>query len=814
MKRIIYFALSSLLFLIPRAALAQNTSIIIGTNPSTSNGPQFIVDGTGYISTQVFVWPVGSVHTVQFPYSLDNNGAALPYQSQLNDTIRFTFGGWVASNSNFVGGDNPLVTLTADPSMKSFIATVSELVQVSINFGATPNPICSGAANSAPTTGAYSGIIYVAGACVGSSLVEYVPAGPLVLQAFPYPGWVFTGWDISGNYVLSATASYNITAPTNITPEFTVAKRVNFFTNPLGLQVLVDGSPINTPSTAIVTNPDGSCALYQQVSAGAPAGFPARCLGEFDFAPGSPHTIGAPTPQQDNMQGTWVFNQYSNGLGQNAPYIAPTNTQVADTLTANFVVGVHVSLYTVPQGFKIMVDGTDSYPGYTFIWGQGQTHQVSAESPQTDSKGRVWGYSSWSDGGSQSHAITVGATNGLVVSATYTELSQITFTSSQPGMAFSVDGASCITPCVVSKTAGSTSTVSAPPLVPFAAGSRNTFTGWSDGASDATRTVSYSQNSLTLTANYQTSYQLTAASNPTAGGTFTYSPTTPDGYFPSGAQVSVTAVPAVGYKFIKWTGSLAGAINSGTVQMAGPQSVTANYLSVPFIPPAGIQSATGPTTSGAVAAGSIISIYGQNLAPAFALGPSNPLSQTIGGTTVTVGSFILPLVFVSPTLIGAQVPWELAPGTYTLNVNTQGQAAVPGQFTVARDAPGVFTQANAQQEPLVLALHQDGSLISFSSPAIQGEQITIYGTGFGPYDQPATDGFPAGSGTTFNLADALVLANATGPIPTDFAGAADGIVGTAVVKVTVGSLLPPGTTQTLTLTINGVASMPFVLPLQ
>ena len=286
------------------------------------------------------------------------------------------------------------------------------------------------------------------------------------------------------------------------------------------------------------------------------------------------------------------------------------------------------------------------------------------------------------------HTITAGATNGLIVAANYAELSQITLNSSVTGMAFTVDGTSCPTPCSVSKANGSTSTVSVPPSVPFAPGSRYDFTGWSDGITSTTRTITYTQNSLALTANYTTSYQLTTASNPAPGGTFALSPGTSDGYFLSGTQVHVTAVAALGYKFAHWTGALAGGINSGSVQMNGPQTVVADYATVPYISPAGIQSATGPTVDGSVAAGSIISIYGQSLAPTFMLGTTPQLAQTVNGTAVTVGSFILPLVYVSPTLISAQVPWELGPGTYTLTVNTQGQDPIPGQFTVSRYSPG------------------------------------------------------------------------------------------------------------------------------
>lgn len=813
MKRFIYFALSSLL--IPTATLAQNTSITIGTNPTTPNGPLYIVDGTGYQATQVFVWPVGSKHIVQFPFSLDSNGNALPYQSVANDTMRFTFGGWTANNPNFNQGSNPAVTITAEPGFTSFIASVSETVEVNINLNSESqlaNADCTGAPSDAGT-GANEGIIYLDGTCIGNPTTLYLPIGTHTINAFPYPGWVFYGISINANPYGPSTG-FNLVGPSLIIPEFSIAKRVIFMTNPPGLQVLVDGATVSTPVSPASTSSGGCTPNYNALPPNAPAGFPTLCVGEFDFLPGSTHTIGAPSPQLDNMQGTWVFEQFSNGLTQNSTYVVPNTTTYADTLTAGFAPGVHVSLFTVPAGLKLMIDGRDNWPGYTFIWGQGETHQVSAETPQTQA-GRTWTFSSWSDGGAQSHAVVVptGVT-GLSLSATYGELSQITFTSSPPGLTFTVDGATCTTPCVANKAAGSTSTVVIPGSVPYAAGSRYDFTSWSDGGSGSTRTITYNSGAQTLTANYQTSYQLTLASNPAKGGTFTLSPTSPDGYYASGTQVSVTAVPAPGYKFVEWTGALSTFVNPSSIPMNAPFAVTANYISVPYIPPAGVQSVTGPTPDGSVAAGSIISIYGQSLAPALIVGPSNPLSQVLGTTTITVGSFILPLVYVSPTLIAAQLPWELQPGTYTLNVNTQGQPSIPAQFTVSRDAPGAFQQSNPQQLPLVLALHQDGTLVTFSSPAIQGEQITIYGTGFGPYAQPQIDGFPAASNVTDDLADSLVLMSEGGPIPTDWAGAATGIVGVAVVQVTIGNAFPPSSNVNLTIQVNGVNSMPFVLPIQ
>lgn len=817
MKRTFLFIFFCLLT--SSAIFAQNTSIVIGTNPTTSNGPDFIVDGTSYATTQVFVWPVGSKHTVQFPFSLDNNGNALPYQAQQNGTIEFTFGGWVASNPNIGNLSSSVITVTADPSLTSLYASVTEAVEVTMNFGpiTTLNPNCSGAPSDAPTTGSYPGLVYFNGSCYGSTLTSFLTIGSYTLSAFPYPGWVFYAYNIGGQYIYTSIATVNVQSPITITPMFSLAKRVDFMTNPPGLEVLVDGSTIATPFSPASTSTGGCTPDYTRIPPGAPAGFPALCTGEFDFLPGSTHTIGAPSPQYSQQAvGEYVFEQFSNGAGQNSPYVAPQNVDVADTLTAGFVPGVPVTLFTTPQGLKLTVDGNANLPAYTFEWGQGETHTITAVSPQTDSKGRVWTFSSWSDGGAQSHTVTVptNSTSGITLGATYTEQGQSTITSSPPGLTFTIDGNTCTTPCTVNKAAGATSTIVIPSSVPVSTGMRYDFQSWSDGSTATTRTITYTSSAFTLSANYQTSFQLTGAASPAKAGSFTFNPTSPDGYYASGTQVAITAVAVGGYKFVEWTGSLAGTINPSTLQMSSPLAVVANFVSVPYIPPAGIQSATGPTVDGSVAAGSLISIYGQSLAPALAIGPSDPLAQQIAGTTVTVGGYILPLMFVSPTLINAQVPWEIQPGTYTLTVENTGQPNVPATLVISAVSPGAFTQPNAQQLPLVLATHQNGTPVTLDSPAIQGEQITIYGTGFGPYDQPAVDGFPAAAGSTYNLLDPIVINSDIGPLQPDWAGAATGLVGVAVAQLTIGPNFPTATNLNITITVNGKNSTALVLPLQ
>ncbi len=280
------------------------------------------------------------------------------------------------------------------------------------------------------------------------------------------------------------------------------------------------------------------------------------------------------------------------------------------------------------------------------------------------------------------------------------------------------------------------------------------------------------------------------------------------------AQVAVTVTPNNGYKFMSWGGDLSGSFATGILTMSTPHNVIASLASVPFIPPAGIESAAGPTPDGSVASGSLIAIYGQNLAPSFQIGPSSPLSQTIDNVTVTVNSQLLPLVFVSPGQVAAQIPWETPPGNYTLLVHSTGQPDISGPITVSRDAPAIFTQPNPQNLPLVLALHQDGTVVTLASPALRNEQISIYGTGFGPYTDQIPDGFPPPAANTFLVVDPITVTCGPVQVQPDWAGAATGMVGMTIVKITITDAFPFSTTANLAIAVNGKTSTPVSLPLQ
>lgn len=244
--------------------------------------------------------------------------------------------------------------------------------------------------------------------------------------------------------------------------------------------------------------------------------------------------------------------------------------------------------------------------------------------------------------------------------------------------------------------------------------------------------------------------------------------------------------------------------------MAAPQTIVALLDKVPFIAPAGVQNAAGVTPSSKVAPGSIIAIYGESLAPSLEVGPVNPLQQSLNGVSVSVNDLILPLMFVSPGQINAQLPWELADGNYTMEIHSLGQPDVTGKFTVARNAPGLFTQT-VQGQQYAIAFHEDGSLITPSSPAKSGETVGLLGTGLGPFQSDLIDGFfpidppPA-------LADSVKITAGSHSPATIWAGAAPGYTGLALTKFEV----PSGSSGTLavTISVNSVKSNTVNLPVE
>lgn len=135
---------------------------------------------------------------------------------------------------------------------------------------------------------------------------------------------------------------------------------------------------------------------------------------------------------------------------------------------------------------------------------------------------------------------------------------------------------------------------------------------------------------------------------------------------------------------------------SGNDLLAGTErGVFINRGLVAATPFAGI-SAASYATSGPLAAASIVSGFGVNLAATTEVAASLPLPTELGGVTVRVRDSagverLAPLFFISPLQVNYLLPDGLAEGTATVTLVNTDQSIALGMVQIAAVAPGIFT---------------------------------------------------------------------------------------------------------------------------
>ena len=747
-------------------AASTISSTAVSTQPS---GAVFYVDGQRFDQPATFLWPQGSKHTLNID----------AVQPAAYTKVSYSFTGW-SDSAGAIPGSSPMLIVTADPSITYYQAAVTVDYAVSLNFFACDS--ADPAACDSPGTVFVNDIPYVRNTDV------YLAGGStVVLRAVPNPGYVFTGWLPGyGNATQAYVNSFTLNQPVTVYPQFRRAGTVNLVSSPPGLAVLADTTQVQTPVT-------------------------------LDWATGTTHTVGAVTPQADPRGNFWVFDSWSDAGDATHAYTMPAQASV--TLTATYKAGGRVSLTTNPPGLKLVIDGRDNWPGYNFLWGAGQKHTIMAPQLQVDANGHGWSFKSWSNGGAAAQTLVLSDADvaaGVRLTASFAPSSQTTgqatIQSSPSGVAVAVDGSDCLTPCTLVRTLGSLVHVSAPSTVPSGGDTRLQFAGWADGSA-GDRTITITATPQTLSANYRINYLLACTADPASAVTWQMAPASTDGFYPAGTAVAISITVASGYRFDGWGGDASGTALTITQTMDRPHSIWPKLTRVAANGLDGIRNAAGDTPEAALAPGSLISIYGAQMASSMEAGPDSPLAQTLAGVSVMVGNRVLPLLFVSPGQINAQLPSGLPDGEQTLTVHSVGQPDATGTFMVERNAPGLFFEQIAGR-PYMIALHEDGSLVTPQSPARRGELIDVLGTGFGPYQVQPPDGFAAPDSDAYKLADKAELVFQDKVIEPEFAGAAPGRVGITVIRFRIVDPLPAASTIEIKARVNGHESNTVLLTVE
>lgn len=149
------------------------------------------------------------------------------------------------------------------------------------------------------------------------------------------------------------------------------------------------------------------------------------------------------------------------------------------------------------------------------------------------------------------------------------------------------------------------------------------------------------------------------------------------------------------------------------------------------------------------APGSLVSLFGSNLSPVSQASSVVPLPTALGESCLTVNGLLIPMIFVSPTQINAQLPYQVD-GNVTMILRTPGGVSDNYNLTVQTTAPSIFRSMvagfDAGVPTIVRARNQE--LVTLSNPIHREDTITIYLTGLGNTTPAMEAGVAAGSAPT------------------------------------------------------------------
>lgn len=219
----------------------------------------------------------------------------------------------------------------------------------------------------------------------------------------------------------------------------------------------------------------------------------------------------------------------------------------------------------------------------------------------------------------------------------------------------------------------------------------------------------------------------------------------------------------------------------------------------------GVVSAAKSTPGAPIAQGSLISIYGTQLAGSIETAMGLPLETDLNDVEVAIGTTSLPLLYVSPTQINAIIPYDLPANSSTALVVQRGltstlSAVVPIQ--ISETQPAVFS-----------ILDQNNQLLGPHNPTKAGNIVIIYCTGLGPVTGGVSAGTAAPSSppaTTTNLVSVTIGGE---PASVEFSGLAPGFTGLYQLNVLVPQV-QSGDAVSVVVKAGGLASTLVTIPIQ
>jgi uncharacterized protein (TIGR03437 family) len=228
-----------------------------------------------------------------------------------------------------------------------------------------------------------------------------------------------------------------------------------------------------------------------------------------------------------------------------------------------------------------------------------------------------------------------------------------------------------------------------------------------------------------------------------------------------------------------------------------------------------INSIVNAATFGGVgpAAGSLATIFGTELATSVRTANSIPLPEQLASTRVNVGGVAAPLLYVSPTQINFQVPWQVCcpGGGVAVSVSVAPNLSNVFTLDVSASGPAVFMVDLLTGQGAVLIANTNIYAASVGSvpgaparPALRGEFLTVYCVGLGPVSNSPPSGTAASSDSPSRVLDPVQVRVGGAVASAILAGLAPNFVGLYQVDFQVPFNAPIGAAIPLTVTVSNL----------
>ncbi|MFN0101046.1 MAG: M12 family metallopeptidase [Bryobacteraceae bacterium] len=475
--------------------------------------------------------------------------------------------------------------------------------------------------------------------------------------------------------------------------------------NPSGLEATVDGERVRTPAA-------------------------------FDWPVGSRHTLSVADVTIDNAE--LRFGRWSD-FGDR------THTVVASADATVFTAHMR-RLFRLPVAANPAAGGRVAVRPETEdgLIPDGRRTELQAEPAEGFAFTNWSGFGFFSTHGSANPIRFPMSSPQLTYTASFSRSALTTVTTAPPGLRIVVDGTASTSPRQFVWTAGTRHDISIETVNQTTLGGAAThaFRAWSDGGGQR-HSVTAAADGGTVTAEFDTQYQVLTAASPMAGGSVVIDPPPVNGFLPAGAAVTITAAPNNGFAFAGWGGNLPGGEARKSVTVEGVLDVQARFAQPATLTAAGLVN--GATfISGPIAPGQIVTLFGLDLGPdelaGLTLTAQGRVATIAGGVRVLFDGTPAPALYASARQVGVIVPFNVAgKSVVRVQLDNGGRLTNPLTMSVAAAAPGFFT-ANSAGRGGGAFLNSDGSLNTEANAAERGSIVVLYATGLGTMRPAVNDG--------------------------------------------------------------------------